>query len=217
MYEDLRTAMDWPRRLPSIAREFGKDIRGRQRLALFGPRYLTLLFTPQARLLDEELRHFGQRHRDKLPKQWQTHWPGRDQERLYLLLESLHHQDSMLRAESRAENSKAGVFHWHAGPIEVDLILPNRFMKLHIDPRMADYASLESLAIFRIGSSSEEPILGDLSFAEAIHSTQDAVTKVREALEIKPHNSLSKTTEEPPPRAPSQATLPARRGSWIKA
>lgn len=218
MYEDLRSAVDWEQKLPIIAREFGQNLAKRSPLLLFGPRYLTYLFSPQARILEASLRKFGTVHSNNLPVQWQNQWPGRDQERLYLLLERIENSDKFLRSESRSENSKAGIYHWHAGPVEMDLILPNASSIGQMDPRVQVFDTLDSLAIARIGVSEERPILSNLSLAEAIRSTQQAVNEVREALGLKTAGNLS----EP---QPSQVLNPGsakesdkpKRDVWIKA
>ena len=136
MYDELQNALNWEQRLPTLAREFGQQRGARRQLCLFGPRYLTYLFSPQARRLEAELRHFGRSRQDTLPDAWRTGWPGRDQERLYFLLEELSFHNPALRRETTLEDTRAGIFRWSAGPIEVDLILPEQERLSSMDPRL---------------------------------------------------------------------------------
>ena len=76
-------------------------------------------------------------------RSWRTGWPGRDQERLYLLLEELSFQIH-LEEETNLEDTRAGIFRWSAGPIEVDLILPEE-QRLSMDPRLQALTDLPSL------------------------------------------------------------------------
>ena len=216
MYEDLKDALDWERRLPALAREFGQDTTGRRPLLIFGPRYLSYVFSPQARVLEASLRNYGAAQATSLPHQWQTHWPGRDHERLYLLLEDIESRNPVLRSESRSENSKAGIYHWYAGPVELDLILPRPQTLQHMDPRVAALDSLCSLVIARIGASNEEPVLPNLSFAEAIRSTQQVVNLVRETLGESSEVTEPSSPSQAPERNAGDANRP-RRDVWIKA
>ena len=216
MYEDLRNVIDWEERLPIMAREFGLNLASRKALLLFGPRYLTQLFSPQARRLEPELRQFGVAQAARFPSHWQTQWPGRDQERLYFLLEDIESYDNALRKESRTENSKSGIFYWNAGPIEVDLIFPTIESSQHVDPRLTNVEGLTSLAIFRIGASQEVPILATLSLPEAIRSIQTAIKDVKIALGME--LSTGAQAETGPEGALNQGqNPPPRRDAWIKA
>ena len=216
MYEDLRNVIAWEERLPIMAREFGQSLANRKMLLLFGPRYITQLFSPQARRLEAELRQFGVTQAGGFPAPWQPNWPGRDQERLYFLIEDIQSRDEVLRCESRAEDSKAGIFYWNAGPVEVDLIFPTLESSRDVDPRLEGIETLASLAIFRIGASRELPILATMSLPEAIRSLQSIIKDVKDALGIEASTNPKKEFEAEV--ALNQADTPTpRRDAWIKA
>lgn len=214
MYDELQNALNWEERLPTLAREFGQQRGTRRLLCLFGPRYLTFLFSPQARRLETELRHFGQSRQDTLPEAWRSGWPGRDQERLYLLLEELNLQNPTLRRETNLEDTRAGIFRWSAGPIEVDLIFPDERGLSSMDPRLQPLADLPSLFIARVGSSLEQPTIPSMNLAESIKVTQQAVSTIKSALGVNEAGASENSTPQLPEIKRKEAP---RRDAWIKA
>ena len=214
MYDELRNALNWEERLPTLAREFGQQRGTRRLLCLFGPRYLTFLFSPQARRLETELRHFGQSRQDTLPETWRSGWPGRDQERLYLLLEELNLGNPTLRRETNLEDTRAGIFRWSAGPIEVDLIFPDEGGLSSMDPRLQSLTGLPSLLIARVGASHEHPTIRSMSLAQSIKVTQQAITTIKSAQGINEVAASGKSTPQLPEIKQKEAP---RRDAWIKA
>ena len=214
MYDELEDALNWEQRLPTLAREFGQQRGTRRQLCLFGPRYLTYLFSPQARRLEAQLRHFGHSHQGTLPEAWRTGWPGRDQERLYLLLEELSFQNPVLRRETNLEDTRAGIFRWSAGPIEVDLILPEEQRLSLMDPRLQALTDLPSLLIARVGFSHEQPVIRTMSLPESIKATQQAINAIKSALGVNEATVSENSTPQLPEIKRNEAP---RRDAWIKA
>ena len=212
MYEDLANLLDWESRIRGLASEFGQRVGDRTPVAIYGPKFLTHLFSPQPRALEDELRNFGTQNARKFPDSWHDNWPGRDHERLYFLLEEYGSKYPELLAETERGRALHNIFSWAAGPIEVDIIVPKPSDLEQLDPRIRSISSLDSALIGRIGPTLQTTSIRDLTLPEAIKLSQDAIRALRN--KIAPEAAVPKNDEgsQEPSTAPTQ-----RKDSWIKA
>ena len=215
MYEDLANLLDWESRIHSIAIEFGQRTNDRIPIAIYGPRFLTHLFSPQPRLLEDELRNFGTHHSADFPETWQQNWPGRDHERLYFILEEYGMRHQNLHTETERERIGHGIFSWSAGPIEVDIIVPSPANIPHLDPRATEMPNLQKTLIGRIGPTLQAQSIRNLSLPDAIKLSQDALRLVR--AKVAPTADVPKEETADLDRPVPQPKIAPRKDSWIKA
>ena len=136
----------------------------------------------------------------------------RPRERLYLLLEELSFQNPVLRRETNLEDTRAGIFRWSAGPIEVDLIFPEEQRLSLMDPRLQPLTRPSFLLIARVGSSHEQPTIRTMNLSRVNQSHSASRQTIKSALGV----NAATVSENSTPQLPEIKRKEApRRDAWI--